>query len=317
MSAADEVAAQLSRPATLRTDHASRGVVRAALVTARPRQWIKNGLVIAAPAAAKALGRDGVPVRVALAFVAFCAISSGIYAINDAHDAVEDRRHPTKCRRPVAAGELSQRAAVVLGVVLIAVGMVICLMIRPLLALVATGYVALTVSYTLIWRDVPLLDILAIAGGFLLRAVAGGAAAPVDLSEWFLLVISFAAVLVASGKRFAELRRTAAAASSAVVARRRRVLETYTEWRLSVMVGASALGALFTYCTWAVVVPSTGFPWRELTIAPFAVCIVRYVVLVRAGKSEAPEELIVADRPLLAGASSWIVLFALVLNGSS
>src|SRR5260370_748051 len=79
---------------------------------------------------------------------------------------------------------------------------------RPLLLRVAVAYVGLTLSYTLVWRNVPFLDVFVISGGFLLRAVAGGAAAPVDLSEWFLLVISFAAVLVAGGKRYAELRRT-------------------------------------------------------------------------------------------------------------
>ena len=213
---------------------------------------------------------------------------------------------PAGCGR-----ELSERQALLLGATLIALGMTVCLLIRPLLALVAAGYVGLTLTYTLIWRNVPLLDVLAIAGGFLLRAVAGGAAAPVDLSEWFLLVVSFAAVLVASGKRFAELRRTAAGRG-----RGRRVLERYTERRLAVLLAGAALGAVFTYCIWAFVVPSTGFPWRVLTIAPFAVCIVRYVVLVRAGASETPEKLILTDRRLLAGASSWVVLFALVLNGS-
>src|ERR1700739_2403255 len=84
--------------------HSGRGLVRAALVTARPRQWLKNALVIAAPAAARAVNHHGVAPRVVFAFVAFCALASGIYAINDVHDAAEDRRHPTKCRRPVAAG---------------------------------------------------------------------------------------------------------------------------------------------------------------------------------------------------------------------
>lgn len=311
MPAADELAARLPRPRTRTAGVPSRGSLRAALATARPRQWIKNALVIAAPAAAEALGRDHVPLRVGLAFVAFCALASGTYAINDVHDAAEDRSHPTKCRRPVAAGELSERRAIVLGVSLIGLGLAICVLVRPMLALLAAGYVTLTLTYTMIWRNLPLLDILAIAGGFLLRAVAGGAAAPVDLSEWFLLVVSFAAVLVAGGKRYAELRRTAGTRG-----RHRRVLHRYSEGRLGVLLGASALGAVSAYCMWAFVVPSTGFPWRVLTIAPFTFCILRYATLMRAGKSEAPEELIVSDRLLLSGASSWIILFALVLDAS-
>ena len=289
----------------------SRGLVRAAVATARPRQWIKNALVIAAPAAARALSHPGVPVRVGLAFVAFCALASGIYAIHDVRDAAEDRRHPTKRHRPVAAGELSERQAIVLGAVLIAVGLAICAAVRPLLLLVGIGYAGLTLSYTLVWRMVALLDVGAIAAGFVLRAVAGGVAAPVDLSEWFLLVISFAAVLVAAGKRYAELQRTAGTG-----ARRRRVLEQYTELRLTLLLTACMVGALFTYAVWAFVVPRSGLPWRVLTIAPFTVCILRYVTLVRAGQAEAPEELILSDRLLLAAASSWIVLFALELNAS-
>jgi decaprenyl-phosphate phosphoribosyltransferase len=311
MPTGDGAAARLSGASTLRADARSRGIVRAAIATARPRQWMKNALVIAAPGAARAFSHPGVPVRVGLAFVAFCAIASGIYAINDVHDAGEDRRHPTKCRRPVAAGELSARQAIALGVILIAIGLVICAAVRPLLVLVAVAYIGLTLSYTLVWRNVPFLDVFVISGGFLLRAVAGGAAAPVDLSEWFLMVISFAAVLVAGGKRYGELRRTERSG-----ARRRRVLEQYTERRLTLLLAVCTVGALFTYAVWAFVVPRTGLPWRLLTIIPFTICILRYVRLVSAGEAEAPEELILTDRLLLAGASSWVVLFALGLNAS-
>jgi decaprenyl-phosphate phosphoribosyltransferase len=283
------------------------------VATARPRQWLKNALVIAAPGAAGALGRDDVPGRVAVACVAFCALASGIYAINDVRDAEEDRGHPVKCRRPVAAGELGVRGAIAFGTGAIAAGLVLCAAIRPLLGLVGLAYVLLTVSYTLIWRRLLLLDVLAVAGGFLLRATAGGAAAPVDLSEWFLLVVSCAAVLVAGGKRWAELRRTAAAASS-----RRGVLRHYTEARLRALLLLSAAGALASYTTWAFVLPSShGIPWRPLTILPFAACLIRYGVLVRDGHAEAPEELFTHDRPLLAGAASWLVLFALAVNAGA
>jgi decaprenyl-phosphate phosphoribosyltransferase len=292
--------------------HSGRGLVRAALVTARPRQWLKNALVIAAPAAARAFNHHGVTLRVGFAFAAFCALASGIYAINDVHDAAEDRRHPTKCRRPVAAGELSERQAIVLGVALIVIALAICAAVRPLLLLVALGYATLTLSYTFIWRKVALLDVGAIAAGFLLRAVAGGVAAPVDLSEWFLLVISFAAVLVAAGKRYAELRRTAG-----TDAKRRSVLEQYTEGRLNLLLATCTIGALLTYGVWAFVVPRSGLPWRVLTIIPFTVCIVRYVTLVRAGEAEAPDELIIGDRPLLIGASMWIVLFLVALDAGT
>lgn len=134
--------------------------------------------MIAAPGAAGALGHDDVPVRVGLACLAFCLLSAGIYAINDSRDAAEDRRHPRKRFRPVAAGELDPREAVLLGSGWLLAGLILCVSIRPLLGLVGAGYVLLTLSYTLVWRHVVLLDIAAVAGGFVLRALAGGVAAP-------------------------------------------------------------------------------------------------------------------------------------------
>lgn len=293
---------------------AARSRWAAALVTMRPKQWIKNLLVIAAAGAAGALGHDDVPVRVGLAFVAFCMLASGIYAINDVRDAEEDRRHPRKRFRPVAAGELSSPAAVVLGVGLMVVGLVICALIAPLLALVGAGYLALSLSYTLVWRHLLLLDIIAIGGGFLLRAVAGGVASPVTLSRWFLLVVSAASVFVAGGKRHAELRRTTLAAATAG---RRRVLEGYTEGRLRLILIASAAVAVFAYAVWAFKLPDVaGVPWRPLTLIPFAAGIIRYGVLVRKGRGESPEEVLLGDHLLQAAGALWLVLFALGVHAA-
>jgi decaprenyl-phosphate phosphoribosyltransferase len=283
------------------------------MATVRPRQWIKNGLVLAAAGAAGALGRDDVPGRVIVACIAFCALASGIYAINDVRDAEEDRRHPRKCHRPVAAGELKPGTAVMLGLGLMLGGMLLCAVISPLLALVGAGYLALTLSYTMLWRHIVLLDVLAVAGGFVLRAIAGGVAAPVELSRWFVLVVSFGAVLIAAGKRRAELRRTEAATGD-----RRRVLRHYNERRLVVLLLAAAASALFAYCMWAFEIPSVdGMPWRPLTIIPFAVCLARYGSLVRMGDGEAPEELILRDRPLLLAAMGWLLVFSLAVNATN
>jgi decaprenyl-phosphate phosphoribosyltransferase len=288
---------------------ARRSPALAALVTLRPRQWIKNVLVIAAAGAAGALGHDDVPVRVTLAFVAFCMLASGIYAINDVRDAEEDRLHPRKRFRPVAARELAPRAAVLLGLTLMAAGLVLCALIQPLLAVVGAGYLALTLSYTLVWRHLLLLDIVAIAGGFVLRAVAGGVASPVTLSRWFVLVVSAAAVFVAAGKRHAELNRTTL---SAGLAGRRRVLAGYTEGRLNAILISSAALAVFAYAVWAFELPTVhGVPWRPLTILPFAICIARYGALIRAGSGEAPEDVLLHDRWLQIAGALWLVLFAL------
>ena len=290
-----------------------RGRLHAALVTIRPRQWIKNLLVIAAAGAAGALGHDDVPVRVGLAFVAFCLLASGIYAVNDVRDAEEDRLHPRKQTRPVAAGELAPAAALRLGVALMIAGLVLCALVRPLLLLVGASYVALTLTYSVLWRRVVILDIVAIAGGFVLRAVAGGVAAPVTLSRWFIVVITCAALLVAAGKRYAELTRTTADAAA-----KRRVLHLYTPRRLRMILAASGAGALFAYGVWAFEIPTVdGVPWRPLTVIPFAAALVRYGQLVLSGDGEAPEELVLRDRWLALAAVSWLIVFAIGVQAAT
>lgn len=289
-----------------------RGLVRAALVTMRPRQWLKNGLILAAAGAAGALGHDDVPLRVFVTCAAFCLLCGGIYAVNDVRDRHEDRLHPRKRRRPIAAGELRPDVAMTLGVVLIALGVAMSYDVRPLVGAVAAGYAALTLSYTFLWREVVLVDLVAIAGGFVLRAVAGGVAAPVTLSRWFLLVISAAAVMIAAGKRLAELRRTRADGAA-----RRRVLTLYTPRMLMWILAASGLVALFAYAMWASALPMVdGFPWRPLTAIPFAAGLARYAMLVRAGAGEAPEELVLRDRLLALAGVAWLVVFALSVHAA-
>jgi len=298
--------------ASTTTAGARRDPLQAVLATVRPRQWVKNALVIAAAGAAGALGHDDVPIRVTLACLAFCLLASGIYAINDVHDAEEDRRHPRKRLRPVAAGELDPRAATSLGLALILAGLAMCVVIRPALLVVGSAYVGLTLSYTLIWRRIPILDLLAVAGGFVLRAVAGGVAPPVRLSVWFLLVISAAAVFVAAGKRQSELTRTTDRPGAG-----RRVLGSYSPKVLRLILIGSAALALFAYCVWAFELPIVdSLPWRPMTIVPFAACLLRYHQLVLGGQAEAPEDVLLEDRWLQVAGAIWLVLFAVGVHGA-
>jgi decaprenyl-phosphate phosphoribosyltransferase len=294
------------------TRPARRASARAVLATARPRQWIKNLLVIAAAGAAGALGRDDVPYRVGLACVAFCMLASGIYAINDVRDAAEDRRHPVKRRRPVAAGELAPRTALITGAGSLLAGLALCTAIRPLLGLVGAGYVVLTLTYTLLWRHLAGLDILAIAGGFVLRAVAGGVAAPVTLSRWFLLVVTFAALLLAAGKRYSELART-----TDTPAPGRGVLRQYGAGGLRAILAGSAVGVTIAYAAWAFELPLVdGIPWRPASIVPFLAVLARYGKLLARGGGEAPEELVLGDRVLGVAALAWVLLFAVGVNAA-
>ena len=191
-------------------------------------------------------------------------------------------------------------------------GLILAAAVTPLLALVALGYVALTVSYTWVWRHLAVLDLVALAGGFVLRAVAGGVAAPVGLSRWFLLVITFAALFVAVGKRLAESIRTTTSGHRA-----RAVMRHYSPRRLRLLLSLSGAGALSAYCVWAFDLPAVkGIPWRPLTVIPFAVCLLLYGRVVRTGGGEAPEEVLMSDRVLALAGIAWLVLFALGVNAA-
>ncbi|HEY2317424.1 MAG TPA: decaprenyl-phosphate phosphoribosyltransferase [Solirubrobacteraceae bacterium] len=291
---------------------ARRSPRRALLALARPRQWVKNALVIGAPGAAGALGQDDVPGRVLVSCLAFCLLSAGIYALNDVRDRHEDRRHPRKARRPVAAGEVSPRDAAVSGAAWIVCGLILGAAVTPMVAVVGLAYVGLTLTYSWIWRHLPLLDLIALAGGFVLRAVAGGVAAPVGLSRWFVLVVTCAALFVAGGKRLAELIRAPARGVDA-----RHVLRFYTRDLLRRLLALAGAGALFAYCVWAFELPDIdGIPWRPLTVIPFAVCLLRYGSLVQAGAGEAPEEILTADRTLAIAAVTWLLLFVMSVNAA-
>ncbi len=290
-----------------------RGRVMGLVALARPRQWMKNLLVVAAAGAADSLGHDDVLGRVLAAAAAFCLISAGIYALNDVRDHHEDRGHPRKRLRPVAARELTPRGATLAGLVWLAAGLGVCAAISPWLLAAAAGYVVLTVSYSLLWRAIPVVELIALAGGFVLRALAGGAAGPTPLSVWFLLVVSFAAVFAATGKRLGELVRAAGAGEAM-----RRVLRRYSPAGLRAVLALCGLGAICAYAAWALSGSGPGdLPWRALTVVPFVASLARYFQLAARGAAETPEQLVLTDRVLSLGVAFWIVLFALSVNASA
>jgi decaprenyl-phosphate phosphoribosyltransferase len=280
---------------------------------ARPKQWIKNLLVVGAAFAAGALGHNDAWVKVGVAFVSFCLIASGIYALNDVRDRHEDREHPTKCRRPVASGAVSPRLAGIAGASWIAAGLLLSSLDSPVLTLTAEGYVIVTLSYTLIWRHVVVMDVLAIAAGFVLRAVAGGAAIGVPLSNSFLLVVTFAAIMIAAGKRDSELSR-----ARDDLLNRRLVLRLYTHRTLAWVLIAALGGAIIAYVGWALEQrAAVTFPWRLITAVPFSVALLRYLQLVRRGQTEAPDELLLRDGPMICAAGLWLISFGLGVNAGA
>lgn len=271
----------------------------------RVRQWPKNLLVLAAPLAGGALGEPGVPQRVAISFFVFCLLASGAYLINDVGDAEEDRRHPVKRHRPVASGALSKRSALAAGVACVLGGILVALTVSVSLFAVAAGYALLNALYTTWLRRVVIADIAAISVAFLLRAGAGGVAAGVRPAAWLIVAVCAAALFAAAGKRLADLLNPAARRSRPVLAR-------YSATLLRLVVNVTCVVTIAAYCLWALSTrQGSGLAWRELTIVPFVLAMLRYWRLVGDGRGGAPEQILFGDRGMQLIGIVWLVLFGL------
>jgi decaprenyl-phosphate phosphoribosyltransferase len=272
----------------------------------RPKQWIKNVLVAAAPGAAGVLTHGDVPGKVALAFVAFCMVSSATYLINDVGDVEEDRRHPTKRQRPVASGLVSSRTALAAAAFLMIGGFAIAAVVRwGFLALLA-GYLAVTVAYTFWLKYMAVFDIAVVASGFIFRSVAGGIAVDVSISRWFLIVTSFGSLFMVAGKRYSE-HVTMGAEREVTRATLARYSREYLRYVYTMASGVTLAG----YCLWAFEQSKLegAVPWFELSIIPFAVGVLRYALLLEEGYGGAPEDIVLGDRPIQVLGAIWLILF--------
>ncbi len=284
-----------------------------ALVAAmRPRQWLKNVLVFAAPLAAGSIFELDVLLPSILAFVVFCLMSSATYLINDIRDIEADRAHPTKCRRPIAAGELPIGLAVGASIVLALVSMTIALTVSLSLFGIVGAYAIFTLSYSLFLKHEPVIELALLSMGFLLRAIAGGAAADLPISPWFLIVAAFGSLFMAAGKRFSELQ-SANDALPTDPTPRRRSLAGYTSTYLRFVWGVAAAVTITAYCLWAFEVsqPDSALPWSQWSVLPFVLAILRYAVDIDRAAAEAPEDVVLRDRALQALGLIWLVLFGL------
>ena len=285
----------------------SRGASAGAIVrAARPRQWVKNVLLLGAPAAAGVLGQPAVIGRLAVAFLAFCAAAAGGYLLNDVRDADDDRRHPRKRFRPVASGALSERAAIIAGATLLMVGLALAAALGWAFLAVLLGYVALTATYSFALRDVAVLDLAAVAGCHVARAAAGGIAVGVPLSQWFLIVASFGSLFVVAGKRLGDLAELGDDAPSA-----RATLASYSPTYLRHVLTMASAVAVTGYCLWSLDTPTATWPvLSQLSVIPLVLFLLRYALLLDQGRGGAPEDLVLADRVLFALAVAWVALFA-------
>ncbi len=277
------------------------GVVKAI----RPRQWVKNVLVLAAPLAA--LGGSvrydyaDVLTKVSVAFLVFCLAASSIYLINDVRDVDADREHPTKRFRPIAAGVVPEWLAYTLAVVLGVASLGISWLLTSNLALVIAVYLAIQLAYCFGLKHQAVMDICIVSSAYLIRAIAGGVAAGIPLSQWFLLMMAFGSLFMVAGKRYAELQ-----VAERTGARIRKALESYTSTYLRFVWTMSATAVVVCYGLWAFERDRHSGSWFAVSMVPFTIAILRYAVDVDGGLAGEPEDIALRDRVLQLLALAWI-----------
>ncbi|WP_030668774.1 decaprenyl-phosphate phosphoribosyltransferase [Streptomyces sp. NRRL B-1347] len=283
------------------------------LKTARPRQWIKNVLVIAAPAAAGELFSRHALSQLALVFALFTAAAAAVYLINDARDADADRAHPTKCRRPVAAGLVPVPVAYATGGLLaVAAPLAAAALCTPLTACLLAAYVVMQLAYCVSLKHVLVVDLAVVTTGFLMRAMIGGVALGIPLSRWFLITTGFGALFMVSAKRYSEAVQMAGRAGAT-----RALLTEYTTGYLRFVWQLAAGVAVLAYCLWALESGGTAgtgvLPWRQLSMVAFILAILRYAVFADRGTAGEPEDVVLRDRALALIGLGWLAMYGLAV----
>ncbi len=290
----------------------TRSAVANLIISLRPDQWTKNLIVFAALIFAVKLFDPAALALASAAFLIFCVLSGCVYLINDVSDREADRQHPLKRLRPIASGALGAGTALGWAVGLSAVALAAAYTLRPLFGLVATAYLALFVLYTHWLKHVVILDVMSIAIGFVLRAVAGGLVIGVPVSDWLLVCTILGALFLGLAKRRHEITMLGDGASG-----HRRILEEYDPYLLDQMiaiVAAATLVVYVIYCASPDTAERFGTPLLVLT-TPFPIYgIFRYLYLVhRKHGGGSPSDMLLRDRPLLGCVALWGIAVVLLI----
>jgi 4-hydroxybenzoate polyprenyltransferase len=301
-----------SPPAVMLREGSERSLALNLLVSLRPSQWAKNLLVFAGVLFGLRLFDVTAVARATAAFGIFCLLSGVVYLINDIADRDSDRQHPLKARRPIASGALSVPAALTSAIVLGSVALAGALALGWTFFVVAAGYLALLALYSATLKHIVIIDVLTIAVGFVLRAVAGAVAVDVSISHWLLVCTILLALFISLAKRRHELVLLADGAVS-----HRPILGEYSPYLLDQMIAVVTASTLIAYVFYTIS-PETeqkfGTPWLGLTV-PFPLYgIFRYLYLVHQREGGgSPADLLLTDRPLLVCVTLWAVSVALII----
>jgi decaprenyl-phosphate phosphoribosyltransferase len=282
----------------------------AVLRTARPRQWPKNLLVFAAPLAGATWGRPHGALYALVAAAAFGCASVAVYFINDVVDAERDRQHPRKRFRPVAAGDLPRSHAIVIGALCAAAGLAVGVVVSvPLLTAAVGAYLGLSFLYSFVLKQIPVVELVFVASGFVLRVLGGAAATHVPPSVWFLVVCSLGALGVAIAKRYTELAGLGPAAIQ-----HRPVLRYYRPAALLAAQALVGIGMVAAYLAWAAGERPGEQLWHLLSTVPLAAALVRFAMLTARHSTAPVEDLLSRDGLMLTCELTWLALFVIGLQ---
>lgn len=258
----------------------------------RPKQWTKNGILYAALIFSQNTFNVEKLIEATIAVAVFCVLSSCGYLYNDLRDIEADRQHPTKRNRPLASGALKPWLAVAFMLVAGPLALGVAWLLQPHFALASVVYLSETLLYTFALKHIVIVDVMALASGFVIRAVAGALAIDVPISPWFLVCIGFAALFGAMSKRKAEMALLEGTATT-----HRKTLQEYSPELLQQMLDVVTSGTVMSYALYTI--GSDHGPWLMATIPFVMYAIFRYQFLVsRKGEGGAPEETLLRDRPL-------------------
>ncbi len=268
----------------------------------RPLQWTKNSLVMAPIIFADRAFDVHYLLRSIGAAILFCAVSSGVYLINDLRDAEQDRLHPKKRFRPIAAGEVFPRNAMIIAGLLLVIGLLGSLAIRPALTGIFGAYITLMVAYSYGLKTVVILDVFAIAAGFVMRAAAGAIAISVPVSPWLYVCTMLGALFIGFGKRRNELTTL-----EHLAAKHRANLDAYSVQLLDQIIGIVASATVMTYSLYTFDSPTVPDNHAMMLTIPFVLyALFRYLYLIyRRELGGSPEVLLVTDKPLFLCIIGW------------
>lgn len=272
----------------------------------RPRQWTKNGFVLAGLVFSAEAFKLGSVAKALLAFAVFCALSGAVYAANDVLDVEDDRKHPEKRFRPVASGEISVRSAVMFAAMLAVGGLAVGFALDLWVGFAGAAYIALQAVYTTFLKHLSILDVMSISAGFVLRALAGVAAVGTAMSPWLIVCTGLLTLFLGFSKRRHEL----ASLGEGAVGHRRN-LKDYSVPVLDEMMNIMLSATIIAYSMY------TFFEYEErfmMASIPFVIYgVFRYMLLVHRDGGGNPDTLLLQDRPLQVTLVLWLAIVMSVI----